>query len=133
MLFNEKEAKLSKINTTCNTLSLTNVEDKVKDLEKIIGNDKNILKLLAYNIVFKRIPFAQNNGMEIFNKLVEKLPRLEKPVLNITYKILDAWFKLTDKSINDKRITNFKAIGTWLGKLTIARGQPVAINKLNLR
>jgi hypothetical protein len=53
--------------------------------------------------------------------------------MNITYKILEAWFKLTDKSINDKRITNFKAIGSWLGKLTIARGQPVAINRLNLR
>ena len=54
-------------------------------------------------------------------------------MINITYKILDAWFKLTDKSINDKRMANFKAIGSWLGKLTIARGQPVAINKLNLR
>jgi len=41
---------------------LSNVEDKAKDLEKIIGNDKNILKLLAYNIVFKRIPLAQNNS-----------------------------------------------------------------------
>lgn len=83
--------------------------------------------------MFKRIPFAQNNGVEIFNKLVEKLPRLEKPVLNITYRILDAWFRLTDKSINDKRLQNFKSIGNWLGKLTIAKGQPVAINRLNLR
>ncbi len=114
-------------------MSLSNVEDKAKDLEKIIGNDKNILKLLAYNIVFKRIPLAQNNSAEIFNKLVEKLPRLEKPVLNTTYKILDAWFRLTDKSINDKRLANFKSIGNWLGKLTIAKGQPVAINRINLR
>ena len=129
----DRDSKVSKINTICNTLSLVNVDDKAKDLEKIIGNDRNVLKYLAYNIVFKRIAVAQGNGMEICYKLVERIPRLEKPVLNITYRILQAWFSLSEKSNNDKKLASFKAIGSWLGKLTIAKGMPVPINKINIR
>jgi hypothetical protein len=98
-----------------------------------MDSNHKIVKLLAYNIVFKRIPLAQNNGMEIFYRLVDRIPRLERPVLAITYQILEAWFKLTDKSVNDKRIANFKAIGSWLGRLTISKGRPVSINKINIR
>lgn len=46
---------------------------------------------------------------------------------------MEAWFKLTEKSNNDKKIGGFKTIGSFLGKLTIARGTPVPINKINLR
>jgi hypothetical protein len=55
------------------------------------------------------------------------------PVRSITYKILKAWFNLTDKSINDKKISNFKSLGFWLGKLTIGKGMPILINKINIR
>jgi hypothetical protein len=54
-------------------------------------------------------------------------------VLNITYKILQEWFSLKNKSVNDKKLVNFKNIGYWLGKLTIAKGMPVPVHKLNLR
>jgi hypothetical protein len=91
------------------------------------------LLLLAYNIVFKRVPLAQNNGVEIFYRLVYKIPHLERPVRQITYKILQSWFGLTEKSVNDKKIANFKSIGHWLGKLTIGNGMPVLINKINLK
>jgi hypothetical protein len=40
---------------------------------------------------------------------------------------------LTEKSINDKKIANFKSLGFWLGKLTLAKGMPVLINKINIR
>ena len=58
----DKENKLSKINMICNTLSMNNVEDKAKDLEKILADNPKVIKLLAYNIVFKRISITQNNG-----------------------------------------------------------------------
>lgn len=61
------------------------------------------------------------------------MPLIEKPVLKITYKILKAWFGLKGKSINDKKLLNFKNIGAWLGKLTIGKGMPIPIHKLNLR
>jgi hypothetical protein len=32
MNFPDKEAKLSKINTICNTLAMSNIEEKAKDL-----------------------------------------------------------------------------------------------------
>lgn len=71
----DKENKLSKINMICNTLSMNNIEDKAKDLEKILDNSK-VVKLLAYNIVFKRISITQNNGTEIFSRLLERLPKV---------------------------------------------------------
>lgn len=125
---------MSKINTLCNTLSTNNVNEKSKDM-KMILDSPNAIKLIAYNIVFKRIPLAQgSNGTEVFYQLVERLPQIEKPILNITYKILNSWFSITtNKSINDKKLSNFKNLGYWLGRLTISRGMPVPIHKLNLR
>lgn len=37
------------------------------------------------------------------------------------------------KSVNDKRLANFKNVGSWLGKLTIGKGMPIPIHKLNLK
>lgn len=92
------------------------------------------MKWLAYNIVFKRISTTtQNNGFEVMCKLVEKLPIIEKPVLKITYKILQEWFALKNKSVNDKKLSNFKNIGAWLGKLTVGKGCPIPMHKLNIR
>jgi len=51
----------------------------------------------------------------------------------LTYKILQAWFSLTDKSVNDKKLGNFKSLAFWLGKLTIGKGTPILINKINIR
>lgn len=58
---------------------------------------------------------------------------IEKPILNITFKILQQWFALKGKSVNDKKLTNFKNIGSWLGKLTIGKGMPIPIYKLNIK
>jgi CCR4-NOT transcription complex subunit 1 len=64
---------------------------------------------------------------------VSKVNRLERPVTKLTYKILDRWFKLTGKSINDTKLKQFKNLGYWLGRLTIARSEPVLINRLNIK
>lgn len=40
---------------------MNNIDDKAKDLERILDSQKAV-KLLAYNIVFKRISITQNNG-----------------------------------------------------------------------
>lgn len=113
---------------------MNNLDEKSKDLKKIVEGDANAIKLLAYNIVFKRISTTtQNNGIEVMYQLVEKLPIIYSPILKITYKILQEWFALKNKSVNDKKLSNFKNIGSWLGKLTIAKGMPVSIHKLNLR
>ncbi len=60
----QKDNRLTKINTICNTLSLNNIEEKAKDLEKIIDSKTAIL-LLSYNIVFKRIPLTAHNNTGI--------------------------------------------------------------------
>jgi hypothetical protein len=41
--------------------------------------------------------------------------------MKVTYKILQKWFSLSGKSVNDKRAKNIKNIGFWLGKVTLAR------------
>lgn len=64
---------------------------------------------------------------------MEKLPQIEKATLNITYKILQKWFALTGKSVNDKKFNNFKNIGSWLGRITIGKGFPIPIHKLHLK
>jgi hypothetical protein len=50
---------------------LSNIEEKAKDLDKIVDSKQAIL-LLAYNIVFRRIPLsvANNGGVEIFYRLI---------------------------------------------------------------
>jgi len=35
--------------------------------------------------------------------------------------------------MNDSKLKIFKNIGSWLGKLTIAKGIPIPIYKLNLK
>ena len=91
--------------------------------------------LLAYNIVFKRIPVAahNNSGMEIFYRLVDRLPKIETPVRRLTYQLLQAWFTLTEKSCNDKKLGYFKSLAFWLGKLTIGKGMPILIDRINIR
>lgn len=54
-------------------------------------------------------------------------------MMNITYKVLQSWFNLTGKSINDKKFANFKNIAAWLGKMTIGKSIPVPIYKLNIK
>lgn len=46
---------------------------------------------------------------------------------------MEAWFQLTDKSINDKKLSHFKSLGFWLGKLTIGKGAPILIDRINIR
>lgn len=36
----------------------------------MIDGDQRIMKLLAYNIVFKRVSITQNNGIEVFYRLI---------------------------------------------------------------
>ena len=67
------------------------------------------------------------------HRLIEKVPKVEKPMINITYRILHYWFSLSSKSINDKKHNNFKNLGYWIGKVTINRGRIIPIHKLNLR
>lgn len=69
----------------------------------------------------------------MFAKMLENLPKAEKPVMKLTYKILQNWFNLSGKSVNDKKFTHFKNIGAWLGRMTIGKGMPVPIYKLNLK
>ena len=40
---------------------MNNIEDKAKELEKILDSESAI-KLLAYSLVLKRISITQNNG-----------------------------------------------------------------------
>lgn len=46
---------------------------------------------------------------------------------------MQAWFSLTEKSVNDKKLPNFKSLGSWLGKLTFGKGMPILINKINIK
>ncbi len=101
-------------------------------MKKTLDNEK-ALKLLAYRVL-KNISITQNNAFDVFAKLLDHFPKAEKPIISITYKILINWFSLVGKSANnDKKIGHFKNIGSWLGKMTIGKGLPVPIYKLNIR
>lgn len=80
------------------------------------------------------ISITQNNGIEVFVRLLDCIPKAEKPIINMTYKILRNWFNLLGKSTsNDKKFSHFKNLGLWLGRMTIGKGMPVPIYKLNLK
>lgn len=82
----------------------------------------------------KMISITQNNGIEVFVKLLENIPKAEKPVINMTYKIMQNWFNLSGKSAsNDKKFSHFKNLGSWLGRMTIGKGLPIPIYKLNIK
>lgn len=70
----DRESKLRVINTICNTLSLTNIEEKTRELKKILDNEK-VYKLLSYRIL-KIISITQNSGIEVFIKLLDYLPKV---------------------------------------------------------
>lgn len=85
-------------------------------------DSRELIKWISYHIVFKRITtLGQPNAYEIYVWLLNKVNKLEKPIVKLTYKILDKWFKLTGKSVNDSKLKQFKNIGYWLGRITLAR------------
>lgn len=69
----------------------------------------------------------------VYYDLINLLPNFSKAVVNLSYKVLQKWFNLQGKSINDKKLKSFKNIGLWMGKVTIAKSEPLLINKLNLK
>ena len=52
---------MNRINMRYNTLPVTNVEEKVREVDKILDSYEAV-KLLAYHIVFKRVSMTQNTG-----------------------------------------------------------------------
>jgi hypothetical protein len=73
-------------------------------------------------LVFRRISHCnQSTALEVYINLFNKFKRAEKYIMKVTYKILQKWFSLSGKSVNDKRAKNIKNIGFWLGKVTLAR------------
>lgn len=109
------------------------INEKHKEFDKLLDS-KELVKWLSYHIVFKRLTtLGQPNAFEIYVCLLNRVNKLEKPIVKLTYKILDKWFKLTGKSVNDSKLKQFKNIGYWLGRVTIARNEPILINRLNLK
>lgn len=35
--------------------------------------------------------------------------------------------------MNDKKLSHFKSLGFWLGKLTIGKGTPILMDRINIR
>ena len=70
---------------------------------------------------------------EVYFNLLCKLPIVVKPVVSLSYKVLQKWFNLQGKSVNDKKVKSFKNIGTWLGRITMGRTEPILISKLNIK
>jgi CCR4-NOT transcription complex subunit 1 len=126
----DKEKKLMLF---LNNLTFESLNERHKELDKLLDS-KEFIKWVSYHIVFRRIPTCnQPNSFEIYVNMLGKVPRLERPVTKLTYKILQKWFRLTGKSVNDNKLKQFKNLGYWLGRLTIARNEPVLINRLNLK
>lgn len=71
--------------------------------------------------------------LAVYMDLINEMPTISKSVISLTYKVLQKWFGLQGKSINDKKLKSFKNIGLWLGKLTLGRSEPILITKLNLK
>lgn len=119
--------------TLFNTLSTDSINEKWKELEKLLDS-KETIKAVSYQIVLKRASnIQQNSVIEMYLSLISKIPRMERYVIKLSYKILDKWFHLQTKSQNDIKIKQFRNLGYWLGKLTLARNEPVLISRLNLK
>ena len=126
----DKEKKLMLF---LNNLTTDSLNDKSKELDKLLDSQE-IIKWASDHIVFKRITVCnQPNSFEIYVGLLARVARLERPVTKLTYKLLDRWFHLTAKSVNDNKIKQFKTLGYWLGRLTLARSEPILISRLNLK
>ena len=69
----------------------------------------------------------------VYYDLLSDMPSMAKPVISLTYKVLQKWFALQGKSVNDKKLKSFKNIGLWLGKITLGRSEPLLITKLDLK
>ena len=116
-----------------NNLTTDSLNDKSKELDKLLDS-KEIIKWASYHIVFKRVTAcSQPNAFEIYVGLIARVTRLERPITKLTYKLLDRWFHLAVKSVNDNKVKQFKNLGYWLGRLTLARNEPILISRLNLK
>ena len=97
-------------------------------------DSKELVRWFSFHLVYKRITNCTQPSMfDVYCSLISNLPLIEKPVVNLTYRVMQKWFSLSGKSVNDKKLKAFKNLGTWLGRITIGRKEPLLIHKINLK
>lgn len=115
------------VNQTFNSLSVTNVDDKTKFLCKLLTESGDeFVPWFAYYLVKTRV-VKEANLHDLYLSLVNKLTfvRASEIVLHVSYdcmRILLSYLKATG-SAQSIRIA-LRHLGSWIGKLTLARGKP---------
>ena len=128
-----------KIKCLLNQLNNNNINDKAKEMKMIVHNDTNIYKIFN-DILLNKICIEENNGKYYELILLMDNKDLLNENINETLKAIKKL--LSSKSIEDMRNKSFydmrdieyiETLGSWLGKLTLARNKPILAKDLDFR
>mgnify|MGYP000859611808 CR=1 FL=1 len=124
------EEIMKKITFALNNCTVSNVDEKVRELLPIIDAN-NVATWIAKYIAYKRAP-TESNLHAMYISLVTKLnkkemfPMMIKDTINCINIVL-----ASERVANEKTI--LRNLGSWLGGLTLARNKPIIIADFDVK
>ncbi|ORZ39473.1 CCR4-Not complex component, Not1-domain-containing protein [Catenaria anguillulae PL171] len=115
-----------------NNLSLTNVENKVKDAQNLLPLE--YFRWFASHLVRRRAA-REANYQGLYQELLRGWgsTQLDKAVLYETYTLAEAVLNSEKAWEEPSERTKLKHIGSWLGGLTLARDRPIMYKHLAMK
>eukprot|EP00899_Mesostigma_viride_P024080 jgi/Mesvir1/4857/Mv11131-RA.2 len=125
------ESISDKVHFIINNISVANLEAKAKDVDTLC---KGYGPWFAQYMVVKRASIEPNYH-DMYVQLLDKLPSMSPAilgqVLKATYENVHVLLKSEKIKSSSSERSLLKNLGSWLGKLTIARNKPVLANDLD--
>ncbi|KAI9271555.1 CCR4-Not complex component, Not1-domain-containing protein [Phascolomyces articulosus] len=121
-----------KIAFAINNLSLSNMHDKVSQLDPLL--DENTWGWFSHYLVVRRVTLERNNH-ELYASLLNTLekPPLCDMVVEETYKNIQILLKAEGTAASQTDRNALKALGSWLGRMTLARNKPIRHKDLSFK
>eukprot|EP01054_Gregarina_sp_Poly1_P008750 Gregarina_sp_Poly_1__8749@NODE_523_length_7729_cov_225_108588_g414_i0_p1_GENE_NODE_523_length_7729_cov_225_108588_g414_i0NODE_523_length_7729_cov_225_108588_g414_i0_p1_ORF_typecomplete_len1598_score287_46CNOT1_CAF1_bind/PF16415_5/6_9e64CNOT1_TTP_bind/PF16417_5/1_3e03CNOT1_TTP_bind/PF16417_5/3_2e32DUF3819/PF12842_7/1_7e32_NODE_523_length_7729_cov_225_108588_g414_i01054796 len=127
------DAVKNRVSQVFNTLVKTNISQKARELLCVFQPEW--LPWLAFYIVKSRAS-KEANHHELYAEFAESLgqPRMLDLLTNVTYDCINLLLKF---AVSAREATSYrtvvKTLGSWLGRLTIARNKPLKSRSMDLR
>ncbi|KAI7858510.1 CCR4-Not complex component, Not1-domain-containing protein [Circinella umbellata] len=121
-----------KIAFAINNLSLNNMDDKVSQLDPLL--DEPTWGWFSHYLVVRRVTLERNNH-ELYASLLNTLDKqpLNDMVVEETYKNIQILLKAEGTAGSQTDRNTLKALGSWLGRMTLAKNKPIRHKDLSFK
>ncbi|KAG2219817.1 hypothetical protein INT45_001149 [Circinella minor] len=121
-----------KIAFAINNLSLNNMNDKVSQLDPLL--DEPTWGWFSHYLVVRRVTLERNNH-ELYASLLNTLDKqpLNDMVVEETYKNIQILLKAEGTAGSQTDRNTLKALGSWLGRMTLAKNKPIRHKDLSFK